>query len=126
MMRKFDEAWRRAASDQLEGNHIYISFEAAEASGRVIKAILMSPRVLNRLKKQLLGVALTTLREVEQTAHLAPLARVMRAHPIEAYRFRELNNYLHLLKQCFDEQDRVLRAGLGQFSEEFDAARGNA
>lgn len=112
--------------DQLEGNHIYISFEAAEASGRVIKAILMSPRVPKRLKEQLLGVALTTLRDLEQTAHLAPLARVMRAHLIEPYGFREQNNYLHILKQCFDEQDHVLQAGLGRFSEELDAARGNA
>lgn len=112
--------------DQLEGNHIYISFEAAEASGRVVKAILMSPRVPKRLKEQLLGVALTTLRDLEQTAHLAPLARVMRAHLIEPYGFREQNNYLHILKQCFDEQDHVLQASLGRFSEELDAAHGDA
>lgn len=32
-------------ADQLEGNHIYISFQAAEAIGHVIHAILISPRV---------------------------------------------------------------------------------
>lgn len=110
--------------DQLEGNHIHISFEAAEAIGRVIQAILMSPRVLRRLKDELLGVALTTLRNLEQRAHLAPLAMVMRAHLIEPYGFREQNNYLYILKQCFDEQDHVLRAHLGRFSEDLDAARG--
>ncbi|WP_454764378.1 hypothetical protein [Cupriavidus campinensis] len=109
--------------DQLEGNHTHISFEAAEAIGRVIQAILMSPRVPRRLKDELLGVALTTLRDLEQRTHLAPLARVMRAHLIEPYGFREQNNYLYILKQCFDEQDHVLRAHLGRFSEELDAAR---
>lgn len=112
--------------EQLEGNHIHISFEAAEAIGRVIQAILMSPRVPRRLKEELLGVALTTLRDLEQRAHLAPLARVMRAHLIEPYCFQEQNNYLDILKQCFDEQDHVLRAHLGSFSGELDAARGAA
>jgi hypothetical protein len=112
--------------DQLEGNHIHISFEAAEAIGRVIQVILKSPRVPRRLKDELLGVALTTLRDLELRAHLEPLARVMRAHLIEPYGFREQNNYLCVLKQCFDEQDHVLRAHLGRFSEELDAARGAA
>lgn len=112
--------------DQLKGNHIHISFEAAEATGRVIQAILMSPRVPHRLKEELLGVALTTLRDLEQHAHLAPLAKAMRAHLIKPYGFREQNNYLDILKQCFDEQDHVLRANLGRFSEELNAARGAA
>jgi hypothetical protein len=109
--------------DQHEGNHIYISFEAAEAIGRVIQSILMSPRVPNRLKGELLGVALTTLRDLEQRPHLAKLATVMRAHLIQPYGFREKNNYLDILKQCFDEQDHVLRAHLGRFSEELDVAQ---
>lgn len=108
--------------DQLEGNHIHISFEAAEAIGRVIQVILMSPRVPRRLKSELLGVALTILRDLEQRAYLAPLARVMRAHLIEPYGFRDQNNYLYILKLCFDEQDYVLRAHLRQFSEELGAA----
>lgn len=110
--------------DQLEGNHIYISFEAAEAIGRVIQAILMSPRVPRRLKEELLGVALTTLRDLGQRAHLAPLARVMRAHLIEPYDFQNQNDYLYILKQCFDEQDHVLRAHLERFKEELEAAVG--
>jgi hypothetical protein len=114
----------RVRPEQLEGNHIHIAFEAAEAIGRVIKPILMSPRVSRRLKEELLGVALTTLRDLEQHAHLTPLATVMRAHLIEPYGFREQNNYLYILKQCFDEQDHVLRAHLGHFSDDLDAARG--
>jgi len=110
--------------DQHEDGHIYISFEAAEAIGCVIKAILMSPRVPHRLKVELLGVALNTLKNLEWRDHLAALAKVMRAHLIEPYGFREQNNYLYILKQCFDEQDHVLRAHLRRFSEELDAALG--
>lgn len=109
--------------DRLEGNHVYISFEAAQAIGRVIQAILMSPRVPRRLKGELLCVALTTLRDLEPHAHLAPLARLMRSHLINLHGFTEQINYLYILKQCFDEQDHVLRADLGRFSEELDAAR---
>ncbi|WP_205754930.1 hypothetical protein [Azoarcus sp. DD4] len=110
--------------DQHEGSHIHISFEAAEAIGRVIEAILRSPRVPRRLKGELLGVALTTLRNLERREHLAALSTVMRASLIEPYGFQKQNNYLDILKQCFDEQDHVLRASLGRFSEELDAARG--
>src|SRR5690606_25138032 len=108
-------------SDQREGSHVYISFQAAEAIGRVIQTILMSPRVPRGLKGQLLRVALTTLRDLEQRAHLTPLARVMRVHLIEPYGFKEQNNYLGILKLCFDEQDHVLRADLGRFSKALDA-----
>lgn len=108
--------------DQLEGKHIYIAFEAAEAIGRIIKIILMSPRVPCRLKHELLCVALTTLRDLEQLAHLAHLSRVMRAHLIEPYGFREQSDYLYILKQYFDKQDHVLRAQLGRFSEELNAS----
>lgn len=112
--------------DQLEGNHIYISFEAAEAIGRVLQPILMSLRVPRRLKCELLGVALTTLRDLEQRPHMAPLAQEMRKHLIEPYGFSQQNNYLHILKQCFDEQDHVLRAHLRRFSEALDAAQAAA
>jgi hypothetical protein len=73
--------------DQLEGNHIHISFEAAEAIGRVIHPILISPRVTRRLKNALLEVALTTLRDVEQLAHLAPLAMGDARTPHQPIRF---------------------------------------
>lgn len=110
---------------KLEGSHIYISFEAAETIGRVIQTILMSLCIPHRLKVQVLGVALTTLRTLEQYGHLAPLARVMREHLIEPFGFPEQNNYLDILKQCFDAQDHVLRAYLGSFSKELDSARGD-
>jgi hypothetical protein len=108
--------------DQRAGNHIHISFEAAEAIGRVIQAILLSPHVPSRLKDELLCVALSTLRELEQREHLARLAAVMRAHLIAPYGFREQGSYLDILKHCFDEQDHVLRAHLRRFNDELNAA----
>lgn len=110
--------------DHPDSNHVHISFEAAEVIGRVIQVILMSPRVPNRLKEELLGVALYTLRDLEQCAHLAPLASAMRANLIEPYGFREQNSYLYVLKQCFDEQDHVLRAHLRRLNEQLNAAMG--
>lgn len=109
--------------DQHEGQHVFISFQAAIALGHVIQTILMSPRVPQRLKGELLGVALHALRRLEQLAHLAPLATVMRARLIAPYGYRERNNYLSILKQCFEEQDHVLRLQLVSFRGELDAAR---
>lgn len=109
-------------SDHPEGNHVHISFEAAEAISRVIHPILMSPRVTRRLKQELLSVALTTLRDLEQRAHLAPLSKVMREHLIKPYGFKERDDYLYALKQGFDEQDHVLRSCLGRFNEELHNA----
>jgi hypothetical protein len=108
--------------DCLDGEHVYISFQAAQAIGRVIHVILMSPRVTPRLKTELLGMALTALRDLEQREHLLPLADVMRIHLIRPYDFRVDGDYLDTLKQHFDQQDHVLRAYLGRFSAALDAA----
>lgn len=105
-----------------ERSHIYISFEAAEAIGRVIQVILMSTRVTHQVKHELLGVALTTLRDLDRFAHLSPLAKVMRTHLIEPYEYSRDNDYLFTLKHCFDEQDHILRAQLESFNEELNAA----
>lgn len=108
---------------QREDDHVYISFEAAEAIGRVIQVILLSSRVSCRLKNDLLTVALTTLRDLEQHDRLVPLAHVMQANLIEPYGFIE-QKYLSILKQCFEQQDPVLRSRLGRFREELDAHGG--
>jgi hypothetical protein len=50
----------------------------------------------------------------------------MRANLIEPLGFREQNCYLHMLKQCYDEQVHLLQAHLGRFSAELDAAQGDA
>lgn len=116
----------RVSADQLEGNHIHISFEAAEAVGRVVQPILISPRLTDRFKQELLGMALTALRELEACKHLHPLADVLRAHLIEPYGFNEGPAYLSALKGHFDKQDHALRAHLRSFKDALDAARAAA
>lgn len=108
--------------DQADDAHVYISFEAAEAIGRVIQPILLSKRVPVGVKDELLGVALTTLRDLERRDHLRPLANVMRSHLIDPYGFRHREDYLHVLKDCHERQDHVLRADLQLFSEALDEA----
>lgn len=108
--------------DQREGNHVYISFEAAEAMGRVIEAILISSNVPRRLKTELLDVALSTVQKLQEHKQLAPLAKVMRTHLIKPFGFRKQNNYLDILHKCFNDQDPELRVHLRLFKEELDAA----
>lgn len=107
---------------QTDGNHVYISFEAADAIGRVMKPILMSPCVPSRLKIELLSVVLGTLRHLEPHKHLAPLAQTMRESLIKPYGFEERNDYLQTLKQYFFRQDHVLRAQLAIFTRDLEAA----
>jgi len=109
-------------SDQRDGNHVHISFEAAQAIGRVIRPILVSSRVPHRLKVELLGVALSALRQLEITPRLEPLASVMRSNILRPYLVRERNEYLFILRQLFNAQDHVLRIQLRRFDQELDAA----
>ena len=111
--------------DQREGKHIYISFQAAEALGRVIHTIMISTGVTPRLKVELLGMALTTLRDIEQQPQLGKLAGVMRAHLIYPYGLGAERDYIYVLMQYLNEQDHVLQSSLGRFSDELDAAREN-
>lgn len=112
--------------EQIDGDHIYISFQAAEAIGRVIEPILMSERVPQGLQEELLCVALSTLRDLELRPHLVPLASVMRKQLIDPYGFQAKRTYLEALQRCFNKQDHVLRAGLGRFKDELAAAVQNA
>lgn len=109
-------------SDQRDGNHVHISFEAAQAIGRIIRPILMSPRITQGLKNELLGVALSALRQLEIVPRLDPLAEVMRSHLIEPNFGREPNEYLFALRQAFNAQDSVLRMQLRRFNEALTAA----
>jgi len=107
---------------QQDGDHAFISFEAAETIGRVIHPIFMSSCVSWGLKKQLLTVALSTLKELETFVHLAPLAEVMRASLIQPYHLPERDEYLSTLRRAFNAQDHVLRMQLNVFKQQLDAA----
>lgn len=107
---------------QREGNHVYISFEAAEAIGPVMKSILLSPCVPSRLKVELFSIVLGTLRDLEPHEHLAPLAKAMKKSLIEPYGFREKYGYLHTLQRYFFKQDPVLRGYLQLFAQDLEEA----
>ncbi|MFG6464017.1 hypothetical protein ACG04Q_20765 [Roseateles sp. DXS20W] len=108
--------------DQTDGNHVYISFQAAEALGRVMQPILLSDRVTSRVQEQLLTSALHMLRRLEQQDHLSALAASVRTHLIYPYGPGHCEEYLPLLKACFQAQDHVLRADLPTFRLELDEA----
>lgn len=127
-------AWIRGANDltkadavldpqQQEDDHVYISFEASISIGHVLEPVLMSPNLHSGLKEQLLSVVLGTLRDLEKRPHMAPVAKVLRKSLIAPYATRS-PKYLEALKECFDEQDHILRADLGLFRNELDAALG--
>ncbi len=108
--------------DNVEGNHVYISFEAVKALSGIIQTILMAPRLPRRLKHELLCLVLTTLQDIEQSVQLTPLAVMMREYLIKPYGFKTHDNYLHVLEQYFEEQDHVLRGHLERLNEELHAA----
>lgn len=109
-------------SDQTDGSHVYISFQAAEALGRVVQPILLSERVTSRVQEQLLASALRVLRRLEQQDHLSALAASVRTHLIYPYGPGHREEYLPLLRACFHKQDHVLRAELSRFQQELDVA----
>jgi hypothetical protein len=107
---------------EIDGDHVYISFQAAEALGRVMQPILLSDRVTGRVQEQLLSSALHTLRRLEQRDHLSALAASVRTHLIYPYGQSHREEYLPLLRACFREQDHVLRGDLPRFRQELDEA----
>lgn len=108
--------------EQNDGDHIYISFEAAEALGRVVKSILISERMSFRFKKDMLRLALSILRDIETHPNLEALSSVIRRHLIEPYGYSENRSYLDILKRCFNAQEQLLRLNLGRFKSDLDAA----
>lgn len=118
-----DDAIRLTAGDvpadpeALEGSHIHISFESAQALGRVMEPILCSSNITDGLKSELLTVALRTLKELGHYPRLAPLASAMRESLLTPYDHSINGPYVRALRRCFDAQDHVLRAEIRTFDE---------
>jgi len=110
--------------NQEEGDHLYISFEAADAIGRVLQPILMAPCVPQQLKTQLFGIAFFALKELETYPRLAPLASLMRNRLIDPYDsgYQNRDHYLTKLQLVFSKQDHMLRIQLRTLKDELDAA----
>jgi hypothetical protein len=105
------------AADSLEGDHVYVAFQAAEAVGRVLEPILRTDRVTARLKSELLAVILGLIRRVEQHEQLSQLATAVVTSVINPYGFKLDASYLTELNECYEAQDHVLRAQTPAFGE---------
>jgi hypothetical protein len=110
---------------QIDGDHVYISFQASETLGRVMQPIFMSDCITSRVKDQVLGVALHTLRHIERHDYLAALAASMRTHLIYPYGKGHREEYLRRLSSCVQKQDYELRASLPGFILDLEKALDN-
>ncbi|TXD94233.1 hypothetical protein FUT87_07430 [Mitsuaria sp. TWR114] len=112
--------------DVQEGRHVYISFEATTALGAVLEPIILSDRVPDRLKSELLEVVLNSLKRVQGPKRLAELAGAMCRNVITPHGFRGDARYLALLRYFFDRQDHVLRGDVRRFDDALAEAESTA
>lgn len=111
-----------------DGMHILISFEAAQAMGRILEPILCAPQLTQGLKVELLTVAVRLLAELRHYPRLARLESALRESLITPYDTSINARYVSELRRSFGEVDHVLRAELRSFdtalAEAEDKARG--
>lgn len=110
------------AEDQMEGRHAHISFEAASAIGPVLNSILLADNVTDRLKDELIGVVLYTLRRIGGRAHLAPLSRAVESSIVRPFGFSPTREYLELVALHYGNQDHELRGVTKQLEAAIDEA----
>lgn len=108
------------------GMHILISFEAAQAMGRILEPILCSPQLTQGLKVELLTVVLRMLGELRHYPRLARLESALRESSITPYNPSINARYVSELRRCFDQVDHVLRAELDSFESALIVAEQNA
>jgi hypothetical protein len=101
--------------DARDGMHILISFEAAQATGRILEPILCSPQLTQGLKVELLTVVVRMLAELRHHPRLARLESALRESLITPYDTSINARYVSELRRSFDEVDHVLRAELHSF-----------
>ena len=107
-------------ADAHEGRHVYISFEATTALGAVLEPILVSDRVTDRLKTELLTVTLRALERVQRHKPLAQLADAMCCNLMSPHGLRN-PQYLRALRFHFNRQDHLLRRDMARFEQALGA-----
>jgi len=90
-------------------HHVYISFEAAEALGGMMEAVLSSNSVSERLKRELLDVPIYALKMLEQHKHLHPLAQVLAENLVRPYGIGQ-EEYIEVLRHYFQKVDASHRS----------------
>lgn len=101
--------------DARNGMHILISFEAAQAMGRILEPILCSPKLTQGLKVELLTVAVRMLAELRHYPRLARLESALRESLITPYDTSIDAHHVSELRRSFGEVDHMLRAELRSF-----------
>lgn len=109
-----------------DGMHVLISFEAAQAMGRILEPILCATQFTQGLKVELLTVAVRMLAELRRYPRLARLELALRESLITPYDTSINARYVSELRRSFGEVDHVLRAELRGFDLALAEAEGKA
>ncbi|KGH27927.1 hypothetical protein [Comamonas testosteroni] len=109
--------------DLKAGHHAYISFQATEALGGVMRSVLSSDKLSERLQVELLQCILFMLRRLTRKAHLAPLARSVAAHLMNPYGLGLNTNHIDTLDRIYARQDYSLRDETQVFASTLAAAK---
>ena len=109
-----------------DGMHILISFEAAQAMGRILEPILCAHQLTQGLNVELLMVALRMLADLRHYPRLARLESALRESLITPYDTSINARYVSELRRSFGEVDHVLRAQLQSFDLELAEAENRA
>lgn len=104
-------------ADQTQGEHAYISFQASDALGPVMQSILRSEKLTERVKNELLEVMLMSLKRVEETPQLAPLARASAKSVVRPFGFEARDGYIEDLHSRYGRQDHALRSATPTLKE---------
>ena len=111
------------SSDQTEGHHAYISFQAAEALGGVMQSALSSDKLTERLKVELLQNILFMLRRLTRKHHLAPLVRSVLAYLMNPYGMGLNAKHIDAIERIYAKQDHVLRGDTKVFADVLATAK---
>lgn len=111
--------------DQTEGQHAYISFQAAEALGGVMQSALSSDKVTERLKIELLENVLFMLRRLARKRHLQPVIRAVLAYLMNPYGMGLNAKHLSAIERIYIAQDHVLRGETPAFAQVLATAKGS-
>jgi hypothetical protein len=96
--------------EQVEGRHIYIAFQATKALGGVMQTILLSDKITDSLKDELLSVVLRSLGRIEKLPQLKPLVCAVVSSLVRPHGFKARGGYLIALDESYNRQDRFLLA----------------
>lgn len=109
--------------DQTTEHHAYISFQATEALGGVMRSALSSDKLSERLKFDLLECILKMLQRLKRKKHLQPLVRSVLAHLMNPYGMGLDTKHIDTIARIYAKQDFFLREDTKDFSDVLAVAK---